>query len=137
MGRFIPDKGLQYLIPSFEKLATNKKLVLVGGSPNPTEFEVDLKKTPDPRILFAGFIYGDDTVTLMQNAYAYVQPSDIEGLSPVILSVMGLGTPLICSNIKENLYLVKNDALTFEKSNVDALRSVLENHCQIVAVTLR
>ena len=126
VGRFIPDKGLQYLIPAFEKLATNKKLVLVGGSPNPSEFEVDLKKTNDPRILFAGFIYGDDTVTLMQNAYAYVQPSDIEGLSPVILSVMGLGTPLICSNIKENLYLVKNDALTFEKSNTDALREVLE-----------
>jgi glycosyltransferase involved in cell wall biosynthesis len=126
VGRFIPDKGLQYLIPAFEKLATTKKLVLVGGSPNPSEFEIDLKKTNDPRIKFAGFIYGDDTVTLMQNAYAYVQPSDIEGLSPVILSVMGLGTPLICSNIKENLYLVKEDALTFEKSNVDSLTSILQ-----------
>lgn len=126
VGRFIPDKGLQYLIPAFEKLATNKKLVLVGGSPNPSEFEVDLKKTTDPRIRFAGFIYGDDTVTLMQNAYAYVQPSDIEGLSPVILSVMGLGTPLICSNIKENMYLVKDDALTFEKSNIDSLKATLE-----------
>ena len=125
VGRFIPDKGLQYLIPAFEKLATNKKLVLVGGSPNPSEFEINLQKTSDPRILFAGFIYGDDTVTLMQNAYAYCQPSDIEGLSPVILSVMGLGTPLICSNIKENLYLVKDDALTFEKSNVESLKKVL------------
>ena len=76
--------------------------------------------------MFAGFIYGDDTVTLMQNAYAYIQPSDIEGLSPVMLSVMGLGTPLICSDIKENLYLVQNDALTFEKSNVEALAVVLE-----------
>ncbi len=127
VGRFIPDKGLQYLIPAFEALATGKKLVLVGGSPNPSEFEVDLKKTSDPRVLFAGFIYGDDTVTLMQNAYAYVQPSDIEGLSPVILSVMGLGTPLICSNIKENLYLAKDDALTFEKSNIDSLRETLEH----------
>lgn len=126
VGRFIPDKGLHYLVPAFEKLKTNKKLVLVGGSPNPTEFEVDLKKTTDPRIQFAGFIYGDDTVTLMQNAYAYIQPSDIEGLSPVMLSVMGLGTPLICSDIKENLYLVQNDALTFEKSNVDSLTAVLE-----------
>ncbi len=126
VGRFIPDKGLQYLIPAFEKLATTKKLVLVGGSPNPSEFELEIKKTTDPRIMFAGFIYGDDTVTLMQNAYTYVQPSDIEGLSPVILSVMGLGTPLICSNIKENLYLVKEDAITFEKSNIDSLRSVLE-----------
>jgi glycosyltransferase involved in cell wall biosynthesis len=126
VGRFIPDKGLQYLIPAFEKLATTKKLILVGGSPNPSEFEIDLKNTKDPRIKFAGFIYGDDTVTLMQNAFAYVQPSDIEGLSPVILSVMGLGTPLICSNIKENLYLVRDEALTFEKSNVDSLKSILE-----------
>lgn len=126
VGRFIPDKGLQYLIPAFEKLDTNKKLVLVGGSPNPSEFEENLKKTNDPRIIFAGFIYGDDTVTLMKNAYVYIQPSDIEGLSPVVLSVMGLGTPLICSDIKENLYLVQEDAITFRKSDTDDLRSKME-----------
>lgn len=126
VGRFIPDKGLQYLIPAFEKLNTTKKLVLVGGSPNPTEFEVNLKNTKDPRIIFPGFIYGDDTVTLMKNAYSYVQPSDIEGLSPVILSVMGLQTPLICSNIKENMYLVGNDAYTFEKSNVESLTATMD-----------
>ena len=126
VGRFIPDKGLQYLIPAFEKLATTKKLVLVGGSPNPSEFEENLKKTNDPRIVFAGFIYGDDTVTLMKNAYVYIQPSDIEGLSPVVLSVMGLGTPLICSDIKENLYLVQEDAITFRKSDTDDLRSKME-----------
>ncbi|MBS1916850.1 MAG: glycosyltransferase family 4 protein [Bacteroidetes bacterium] len=126
VGRFIPDKGLQYLIPAFEKIKTDKKLVLVGGSPNPTEFEINLQKTTDPRIKFPGFVYGDDTVTLMKNAYAYVQPSDIEGLSPVMLSVMGLGTPLICSDIKENIFIVKEDAYTFEKSNVDSLAKMLE-----------
>lgn len=126
VGRFIPDKGLQYLIPAFEKLKTNKKLVLVGGSPNPSEFEINLKNTQDSRILFAGFIYGEDTVTLMRNAYAYIQPSDIEGLSPVMLSVMGLGTPLICSDIKENKYIVHKDALLFEKSNIDSLLKTLE-----------
>ncbi|MES1221457.1 MAG: glycosyltransferase family 4 protein [Bacteroidota bacterium] len=126
VGRFIPDKGLQYLIPAFEKINTNKKLVLVGGSPNPTEFEINLRKTTDERIKFPGFVYGDDTVTLMKNAYAYVQPSDIEGLSPVMLSVMGLGTPLICSDIKENIFIVKDDAFTFEKSNIGSLTGVLE-----------
>jgi len=126
VGRFIPDKGLQYLIPAFEKMVTGKKLVLVGGSPNPSEFEVNLKKTADPRILFAGFIYGNDTVTLMKNAYSYIQPSDIEGLSPVILSVMGLGTPLICSDIKENKYIVHEDAVLFEKSNINSLLEALQ-----------
>lgn len=126
VGRFIPDKGLQYLVPAFEKLATGKKLVLVGGSPHPGEFATSLKKTKDPRILFTGFIYGDDTATLMRNAYAYVQPSDIEGLSPVVLSVIGLGTPVICSDIRENIYLVKDDALTFKKSNIESLKTALE-----------
>jgi len=127
VGRFIPDKGLQYLIPAFEKLNTEKKLVLVGGSPNPSEFEVTLKKTNNSNIIFAGFIYGDDTVTLMKQAYAYVQPSDIEGLSPVMLSVMGLGTPLICSDIKENKYIAHEDALLFKKSDIASLLSALKN----------
>jgi glycosyltransferase involved in cell wall biosynthesis len=126
VGRFIPDKGLQYLIPAFEKLTTQKRLVLVGGSPNPSEFELSLKITTDPRITFAGFIYGDDTVTLMKQAYAYVQPSDIEGLSPVMLSVMGLGTPLICSDIKENKYIAHQDAVLFKKSDIASLIAALE-----------
>ena len=125
VGRFIPDKGLQYLIPAFEGTDTEKKLVLVGGSPNPSEFEVNLKNTKDPRVLFAGFIYGDDTVNLMKNAYAYIQPSEIEGLSPVMLSVMGLGTPLICSDIQENKFIVHEDALLFEKSNIESLRMAI------------
>ena len=57
----------------------------------------------------------------MKNAYAYIQPSDIEGLSPVVLENMGLGTPVICSDIVENLYVVGDTALTFRKSTVDDL----------------
>ena len=118
VGRFIPDKGLQYLIPAFEKIKTDKKLVLVGGSLNKSEFEQNIRSTKDERIIFPGYIYGNDTNCLIKNAYAYIQPSDIEGLSPVILSVMGLQTPIICSDIKENIYIVENTALTFGKANV-------------------
>ncbi len=39
VGRFIPDKGLHYLIPAFNHADTNKKLVLIGGSPNPSLYE--------------------------------------------------------------------------------------------------
>lgn len=125
VGRFIPDKGLHYLIPAFEKVSTNKKLVLVGGSPNPSEYEVEIQKTSDDRILFPGYVYGDDTVRLMKNAYAYIQPSDVEGLSPVILMVMGLGTPLICSDIRENIYIAEEYAGAFKKGDVEDLSAQL------------
>jgi glycosyltransferase involved in cell wall biosynthesis len=126
VGRFIPDKGLHYLIPAFEDTKTEKKLVLVGGSPNPSAYEKKLMTTLDKRIIFAGYVYGEDSLRLMEHAYCYIQPSDIEGLSPVILNVMGLGTPIICSNIKENIYAVSDTAILFEKGNVNSLKTVLE-----------
>ena len=126
VGRFIPDKGLHYLIAAFESLKTTKKLVLVGGSPNPSNYEEKLLSTKDSRIIFAGYVYGDDVLMLMKHAYCYIQPSNIEGLSPVILNVMGLGTPIICSDIKENVYAVFNNAILFKKGNVNSLKMAME-----------
>ncbi len=126
VGRFIPDKGLHLLVEAFEKLETEKKLVLIGGSPNPSEYEQKIKSTLDKRIVFPGYVYGDDTNILIQNAYAYIQPSLIEGLSPVILTVMGLGTPLICSNIVENTFITKDNAIHFNSGNAMSLNEKLQ-----------
>lgn len=130
VGRFIPDKGVHYLLEAFERIETTRKLVLVGGSPHASSYEQRIRKTLDPRVVLPGYVYGADTAILMQNAYAYVQPSDVEGLSPVVLSVMGLGVPLICSNIPENLFAVADTALTFEKSNVDDLAEAIRRSLQ-------
>ncbi len=125
VGRFIPDKGLHYLIPAFEKTDTTKKLVLVGGPPNPSDYEKSLSATQDPRILMPGFLYGSKTHALMKNAYAYIQPSDIEGLSPVILEAMGLGAPIICSHIQGNKYVVAETGTLFRQGDIDDLAQVL------------
>jgi glycosyltransferase involved in cell wall biosynthesis len=126
IGRFIPDKGLHYLIPAFRKLKTEKKLVLVGGSPNPSDYEKSLLSNEDSRILFTGYLYGDDSLRLMKHAYCYIQPSDVEGLSPVILNVMSIGTPIICSDIKENIYAVSDTATLFKKGDIESLKDSLE-----------
>ncbi len=126
VGRFIPDKGLHYLIPAFIKSGSSKKLVLVGGSPNPSDYERKILAMGNDKVIFPGFVYGEDVTRLMLNSYCYIQPSDVEGLSPVILSVMGLGVPLIVSDIEENLYAVKDTALTFERGNVDSLSQKIQ-----------
>lgn len=125
VGRFIPDKGLHYLIPAFEKTDTSKKLVLVGGPPNPSSYEEELSATRDARILMPGFLYGRKTHALMKHAYAYIQPSDIEGLSPVILEAMGLGAPIVCSDIQENQYVVGDTGTLFRQGDIDHLAQVL------------
>ena len=126
VGRFIPDKGLHLLVEAFSKLKTTKKLVMIGGSPNPGVYESEIKNATDKRIIFPGYVYGDDTNILMNNAYAYIQPSLIEGLSPVILTVMGLGTPLICSDIVENTFICGDNAVTFTSGNAESLQQKLQ-----------
>lgn len=126
VGRFIPDKGVHYLINAYKMLNIYYKLVLVGGSPNPTEYERSILDYENNNIIFPGYIYGDDVNVLIKYCYLYIQPSDAEGLSPVILQVMGLGTPILCSDIKENLFIVKNDATTFKKSNIEDLTQKIQ-----------
>lgn len=126
VGRFIPDKGLHLLVEAFEKLKTDKKLVLIGGSPNPGDYEIKIKSSRDERIICPGYVYGDDTNILMQHAFAYIQPSLIEGLSPVILTVMGLGTPLICSDIVENTFITNENAIHFKSGDANSLGEKLD-----------
>ena len=131
IGRFIPDKGIHYLIEAFEKLPTKKQLVIIGGSPNPgSDYELRIRSTRDQRIRFLGYVYGSEMLQLMAGAFCYVQPSDVEGLSPVLLTAMCLGKPIICSNIKENLFAVADTALTFEAGNPSALEQMFHQALQ-------
>ncbi|MCC8423960.1 glycosyltransferase [Mucilaginibacter sp. UR6-11] len=129
VGRFIPDKGLHYLIPAFINSKSKRKLVLVGGSPNPSSYEQQLFDMANGQIIFAGYVYGNDTNTLMANSYCYIQPSDVEGLSPVVLTVMGLNVPIIVSDIEENQYAVADTARTFKKGNIESLTAEI-NFCE-------
>lgn len=129
IGRFIPDKGLHYLIPAFKNSRSDKKLVLIGGSPNPSPYEQQLHDMADERIIFPGYIYGNDVNTLISNAFCYIQPSDVEGLSPIVLTVMGLNVPLIVSDIEENEYAVLDTARKFKKANISSLTEEI-NYCE-------
>lgn len=141
VGRFIPDKGLHYLIPAFTGSKTTKKLVMIGGSPNPSPYEQQLINLSNDRVIFPGFVYGDEVNTLIKNSYCYIQPSDVEGLSPIVLTVMGLGVPLIVSDIEENQYAVEDTARTFKKTNIASLTEEInfaeDNYPEMQQLALR
>tara|TARA_B100001250_G_C19816616_1_gene798764 strand:+ start:7472 stop:8584 length:1113 start_codon:yes stop_codon:yes gene_type:complete len=122
VGRFIPDKGVHYLIEAYKKLNTNKKLVLVGGAPTPSNYEKRIFESSSKNIIVPGFKYGNEVNVLIKNAFTYIQPSDLEGLSPVILTVLGIGTPLICADLEENKFIINNEIdCYFEKSSPESL----------------
>ena len=77
-------------------------------------------------VKIVGYYYGEDVNKIIKDAFYYVQPSYVEGLSPVILQVIGLKTPIIVSNIPENTEVVDDKDLTFKVGDVRSLAEKLD-----------
>ena len=70
-------------------------------------------------------MYGPEVHALMRNSYAYVQPSAIEGLSPVILEAAYVGAPIICSDIPQNHYGIAEFGTYFGTGDVSDMTAKL------------
>lgn len=131
LGRIVPEKGGHYLCEAFKKLHTDKKLVIAGGSSDSQAYFDELKQLAagDERILFTGFVDGQLREELYSNAYAFVLPSDLEGMPLSLLEAMSYGCCAVTSDIEECTAVAKEYGLTFKKGDVDDLRRVLQEIC--------
>ncbi len=136
LGRIVPEKGIKYLVEAFEGVNTDKKLVIAGGASDTGEFMDEVKKMSerDERIIFTGFIQGDELYELYSNAYIYVLPSDLEGMPLTLLEAMSYGNCCLVSSIKECTEVVEDKAIVFEKSNICDLREKLQKLCDDAAL---
>lgn len=131
LGRLVPEKGIRYLIEAFKDVKTEKKLVIAGGSSDTDEFANELKELAksDDRILFTGFVQGQELEELYSNAYIYILPSDLEGMPLSLLEAMSYGNCCIVSDLAECTEVIEDNALVFKKSDVNDLKQKLKEAC--------
>lgn len=131
LGRLVPEKGIRYLIEAFKEVQTDKQLVIAGGSSDTDEFTNELKELAkdDNRIIFTGFVQGQELEELYSNAYVYTLPSDLEGMPLSLLEAMSYGNCCLISDISECTEVVSDKAVIFKKSNVKDLRVKLQYLC--------
>ena len=70
------------------------------------------------KIVLTDFVQGRVLEELFSNAYVFVVPSDIEGMSISLLEAMSYGNCCLVSDIPENLEVVEDKAATFRKGDV-------------------
>lgn len=131
VGRLVPEKGIRYLIEAYRKTATEKRLVIVGGTSDTESYMEELKKVAgvDDRIMFMGFVQGEMLDELYSNAYVYVLPSDLEGMPLSLLEAMSYGNCCLVSDISELTEVVEDRAVTFRKGDAGDLRDKLQRLC--------
>lgn len=128
LARIVPEKGLHYLIEAYQKLDTDKKLVIAGGNSQAVEYmeQIHEMAAKDDRILMTDFVQGQTLEELYSNAYAFVLPSDVEGMALSLLEAMSYGNCCLVSDICENTEVVEDQALHFRKGDVKDLQEKLQ-----------
>ncbi len=127
LARVVPEKGLHYLLDAFEKLDTDKKLVIAGGCSHSEDYfsQIQARAEKMDNVIMTGFIQGRELEELFSNCVCYVLPSDVEGMPISLLEAMSYGCRCIVSDIPENREVVQEYALTFKKSDVEDLKEKL------------
>lgn len=128
LGRLVPEKGIHYLIEAYNKINTDKKLVIAGGSSDTDTYFNELKeKSKDNKnIIFTGFVQGEELEELYSNAYIYVLPSDLEGMPLSLLEAMSYKNCCLTSDIPECKTVMNDNGVIFKKSDVNDLKEKLQ-----------
>ena len=121
----------RYLIEAYQKLHTDKKLVIVGGTSDTDDYVQRLYAMAgnSSSIIFTGFQEGLAAEELFSNAFLYVLPSDLEGMPLSLLEAMNYGCCCVTSDIGECADVLDGSGFTFPRGNVEALRETLQDLC--------
>ncbi|MHB0913217.1 MAG: glycosyltransferase family 4 protein [Armatimonadota bacterium] len=126
VARLVPEKGAHFLIDAYKKLNPEMKLIIAGGASHSEDYVAGLEKHASDKIIFTGYVYGEELQELYSNAYCYVHPSTIEGLPVTLLEAVAYGNCIVSSDIPPNLEVVQDTGAIFESQNVDDLARSLD-----------
>ena len=74
---------------------------------------------------------------LFSHALLFVLPSELEGMSVVLLEAMKMGVPVLVSDIPENRCVVEQAGVTFRSGDVESLRTELRDLLDDTELTAR
>lgn len=127
LSRITREKKLDLLIKAYQQVNTDKKLVIAGGCSDDSAYMKELYKLAkaDDRIIFTGFVQGQEIEELYSNAYIYCLPSEIEGMPISLLEAMSYGNCCLVSDIAENTEVINDKGISFTCNNIDNLKERL------------
>jgi glycosyltransferase involved in cell wall biosynthesis len=101
VGRLVPEKAPELLLQAYGDVLGDKRLVVAGGSSHTDEYVAWLHRlaAEDPRVVLAGYVYGEELEELYSNAALFVLPSLLEGLPLTLLEAISYGRPIVASDI--------------------------------------
>ncbi len=97
VSRLEPENNAHIVIQAYEKVMTEKSLLIVGDAPYAP-------------------LYGLGYRELQAHAYAYIQATEVVGTHPALIEAMGAGNCVLAKDTPENREVVGDCGLFFESA---------------------
>lgn len=127
-----PRKNTARVIDAFSIFSQRRRdVVLVIAGPEGWMFGDIKKKVNDlnlqGRVVFPGFINGDDLAALYSCAKLFVYPSLYEGFGIPVLEAMRCGCPVVTSNVSSLPEVAGDAALLVDPTSVNEIAQAMES----------
>lgn len=109
LGGYDIRKNVNGLIQAYQKLQTDKPLILIGEPHHSSPYYPELQECPG--LIKAGKLSDKKVYALLKEAFAFVHLSDAEGFNLPLLQAMAMGTPAVVADIPVNREVSANSAL--------------------------
>jgi len=126
--RIMSTKGLHTMLEAFRRLGYPGHILVAGETEHASNYISLLKKKyADLNVIYLGYLELPELLSLIRMSRLFIFPSEIEGMSMMLLEVVSIGTPVICSDIPENKQIFnENHVLFFKNKSFYDLKEKLE-----------
>jgi glycosyltransferase involved in cell wall biosynthesis len=128
-ARLDPTKGLHHLLTAYRGVPGTRKLLVVGDFSHDRAYsrQIEAAAALDDRVvLHKQLLPRQELLETINGAAVFVFPSEVEGMSMLLLEAASVGATVVCSDIAENRAIVGVDyTLQFRSADPLALREVL------------
>jgi len=130
VGRFIPGKGVEYLIEAFSILSKkyyDLKLLLIGDGPKKGDILEKAKKLGvREKISTISFVPNDKMPTIYRKSKVFVLPSLSEGFPRTILEAMSCEVPVVSTDLPQIRNLISDCGFLVPEKNPVALVEAID-----------
>jgi glycosyltransferase involved in cell wall biosynthesis len=132
LGRFVPEKGVEYLIEAISLLLKRGfpvDVLLVGSGPLRNDLQLLAKAKGCTRLTFAESILLDHVPNLIKQCMIFVLPSIREGFPRTLVEARASGKPIVATNTSTLREVLGDCAILVEprdsKSLADAIMRLI------------
>lgn len=126
VGRLEPENNALLVARAYRRVGGARPLVVVGDAPYAAAYKAAVRAAADPRVRFAGWVFGDAYLALQEHAACYVAAGEVGGTHPALVEAMTAGAAVVANDVPEHREALGDAALYYAPGDEAGLAAALD-----------